>query len=126
MPELHGLMPPLGALQDKGYKVAIITDGRMSGASGKVPSAIHVSPEALDGGMLAKVKTGDKIRFDAKKGEIMLLVDDTELEARTIQRPNLSANTHGFGRELFVAVRQSVGMAEEGASLFDISGKERA
>jgi phosphogluconate dehydratase len=126
MPELHGLMPPLGALQDKGYKVAIITDGRMSGASGKVPSAIHVSPEALDGGLLAKVKTGDRIRFDAKKGEIMLLVDDTELEARTIERPNLSANTHGFGRELFVAVRQSVGMAEEGASLFDISGKERA
>jgi phosphogluconate dehydratase len=126
MPELHGLMPPLGALQDKGYKVAIITDGRMSGASGKVPSAIHLSPEALDGGMLAKVKTGDRIRFDAKKGEIMLLVKDTELKARTIDCPDLSANTHGFGRELFVSVRQSVGMAEEGASLFDISGKERA
>ncbi len=126
MPELHGLMPPLGALQDKGYKVAIITDGRMSGASGKVPSAIHFSPEALDGGMLAKVKTGDMIRFDAKKGEIMLLVDDKELNERTVERPDLSANTHGFGRELFVAVRQSVGMAEEGASLFDISGKERA
>ncbi len=67
MPELHGLMPPLGVLQDKGFKVAIITDGRMSGASGKVPSAIHFSPEALDGGMLAKVKTGDTIRFDAQK-----------------------------------------------------------
>lgn len=126
MPELHGLMPPLGALQDKGYKVAIITDGRMSGASGKVPSAIHFSPEALDGGMLAKVKTGDRIRFDAKKGEIMVLVEDTELQARSIDVPDLSANTHGFGRELFVAVRQSVGTAEEGASLFDISGKERA
>ncbi len=126
MPELHGLMPPLGVLQDKGYKVAIITDGRMSGASGKVPSAIHFSPEALDGGMLAKVKTGDTIRFDANKGEIMLLVDDTALKSRTSQVPDLSTNTHGFGRELFVSVRQSVGKAEEGASLFDITGKERA
>jgi len=126
MPELHGLMPPLGVLQDKGYKVAIITDGRMSGASGKVPSAIHFSPEALDGGLLAKVKTGDTIRFDANKGEIMLLVDDGVLKVRTNHVPDLDANTHGFGRELFVSVRQSVGMAEEGASLFDISGKERA
>jgi len=126
MPELHGLIPPLGVLQDKGFKVAIITDGRMSGASGKVPSAIHCSPEALDGGMLAKIKTGDKIRFDTKKGEIMLLVNDTELESRTIEIPDLSANTYGFGRELFVSVRHSIGMAEEGASVFDISGKERA
>jgi len=126
MPELHGLIRPLGVLQDKGFKVAIITDGRMLGASGKVPSAIHFSPEALDGGMLAKVKTGDNIRFDAKKGEIMLLVNDTELESRTIDIPDLSANTYGFGRELFVSVRHSIGMAEEGASVFDISGKERA
>ncbi|MBT8348317.1 MAG: phosphogluconate dehydratase, partial [Sulfurovum sp.] len=126
MPELHGLMPPLGVLQDKGYKVAIITDGRMSGASGKVPSAIHFSPEALDGGPLAKVKTGDIIRFDANKGEIMLLVEDEVLKARRCYIPDLSENTYGFGRELFVSVRQSVGMAEEGASLFDISGKERA
>lgn len=126
MPELHGLMPPLGALQDKGFKVAIVTDGRMSGASGKVPSAIHFSPEALDGGMLAKVKTGDRIRFDARKGEIILLVDKEELELRSIEIPDLSSNRHGFGRELFVSVRQSIGLAEEGASLFDISGKERA
>lgn len=126
MPELHGLMPPLGALQDKGYKVAIITDGRMSGASGKVPSAIHFSPEALDGGMLAKVKTGDYIRLDAKNGEITLLVDETELESRTAEIPDLSANTYGFGRELFVSVRHSIGMAEEGASVFDIPGKEHA
>jgi len=126
MPELHGLMPPRGVLQDKGFKVAIITDGRMSGASGKVPSAIHFSPEALDGGMLARVKTGDQIRFDAKKGEIMLLVDEAELKGRAIDTPELSANMHGFGRELFVSVRQNVGSAEEGASLFDISGKERA
>ena len=126
MPELHGLMPPLGVLQDKGFKVAIITDGRMSGASGKVPSAIHFSPEALDGGMLAKVKTGDSIRFDAQKGEILLLVEKEELESRSIEVPDLSANRHGFGRELFVSVRQSIGLAEEGASIFDISGKERA
>jgi phosphogluconate dehydratase len=126
MPELHGLMPPLGVLQDKGFKVAIITDGRMSGASGKVPSAIHFSPEALDGGMLAKVKTGDTIRFDAQKGEILLLVEKEELESRSIEVPDLSANRYGFGRELFVSVRQSIGLAEEGASIFDISGKERA
>jgi len=126
MPELHGLMPPLGVLQDKGFKVAIITDGRMSGASGKVPSAIHLSPEALDGGMLAKVKTGDMIRFDANKGEIMLLVEKEELQARSSAEPELASNRYGFGRELFVSVRQSVGSAEEGGSVFDISGKERA
>ncbi len=126
MPELHGLMPPLGVLQDKGFKVAIITDGRMSGASGKVPSAIHVSPEALDGGMLAKVQTGDRIRFDAKSGEVMLLVDAETLAKRVVKTPNLSANQHGFGRELFVSIRQSIGIAEEGASVFDLTGEERA
>lgn len=126
MPELHGLMTPLGALQDKGFKVAIVTDGRMSGASGKVPSAIHSTPEALDGGLLAKVKTGDMIRFDVNKGEIILLVDEKELTCRSIELPDLSASRHGFGRELFVSVRQNIASAEEGASLFDISGKERA
>jgi phosphogluconate dehydratase len=126
MPELHGLMPPLGLLQDKGYKVAIVTDGRMSGASGKVPSAIHFSPEALDNGMLAKVETGDMVRFDAHKGEVMLLVDEETLKQREPGSPDLTYNTHGFGRELFSSVRQNVGMAEEGASLFDIPGKERA
>lgn len=126
MPELHGLMPALGVLQDKGFKVAIVTDGRMSGASGKVPSAIHVSPEALRGGMLAKVQTGDMMRFDAKNGEILLLVDDEILASREVETPNLTANQHGFGRELFSAVRQNVGLAEEGASLFDLAGKERA
>jgi len=126
MPELHGLMPPLGVLQDKGFKVAIITDGRMSGASGKVPSAIHMSPEAVDGGVLAKVETGDRIRLDADKGEIVLLVYDEMLDKRTIEHPNLSANRHGFGRELFVAIRQNVCSAEEGAAVFDLPGKERA
>ncbi len=124
MPELHGLMPPLGVLQDKGFQVAIVTDGRMSGASGKVPSAIHMSPEALAGGVLAKIDTGDMIRFDVKKGELTLLVDD--VDSRNIKTPDLHVNQHGFGRELFVAMRQSVGSAEEGACLFDIAGKERA
>ena len=126
MPELHGLMPPLGVLQDKGFKVAIITDGRMSGASGKVPSAIHFSPEAADGGILAKIENGDRIRFDITNGTIKLLVDEKLLESRTIATPDLSENRHGFGRELFAVMRQSVGSAEEGASVFDISGKERA
>ncbi|MCH9740636.1 MAG: phosphogluconate dehydratase [Epsilonproteobacteria bacterium] len=126
MPELHGLMPPLGVLQDKGFKVAILTDGRMSGASGKVPSAIHCSPEALTGGLLAKVQTGDLIRFDAKNGEVQLLVEEEELNRRIVQTPDLSSNQYGFGRELFSSIRHSVGLAEEGASLFDLSGKERA
>jgi phosphogluconate dehydratase len=126
MPELHGLMPPLGVLQDKGFKVAIITDGRMSGASGKIPSAIHVSPEAADGGVLAKIQNGDRIRFDIENGTIELQVDDDLLNARQTEMPDLSGNRYGFGRELFAAMRQSVGSAEEGACVFDISGKERA
>lgn len=126
MPELHGLMPPLGVLQDKGFKVAIITDGRMSGASGKVPSAIHMTPEALEDGLMAKVVTGDKIRFDVTNGEISLLVDADILEKREVVKPDLSANHHGFGRELFTAVRQSVSGAEEGATLFQLSGAEES
>jgi phosphogluconate dehydratase len=126
MPELHGLMPPLGVLQDRGFKVAIITDGRMSGASGKVPSAIHFSPEAADGGVLAKIEDGDMIRFDIENGVIELLVEDDVITERESSNPNLSSNRYGFGRELFVSMRQSVGSAEEGACVFDISGKERA
>jgi phosphogluconate dehydratase len=126
MPELHGLMPPLGVLQDKGYQVAIVTDGRMSGASGKVPSAIHMSPEAADGGMLARVRDGDRIRFDVIGGRVDLLVDEATLSSREADQPDLSANRHGFGRELFVSMRQSVGRAEEGACTFDLPGKERA
>lgn len=126
MPELHGLMPSLGVLQDRGFKVAIITDGRMSGASGKVPSAIHVYPEALSDGMLSKIQTGDMIRFDVHKGEIILLVDDEVLDDRSALKPELIQNRHGFGRELFVSVRQHISSAEEGASVFDLSGQERA
>jgi len=126
MPELHGLMPPLGVLQERGFQVAIITDGRMSGASGKVASAIHMSPEASNGGVLAKICNGDKIRFDIQKGEVTLLVDSKILEERTPQLPDLGNNRYGFGRELFSTIRASVKSAEEGAGIFDTIGEERA
>ena len=126
MPELHGLMPPLGVLQERGFHVAIITDGRMSGASGKVASAIHMSPEASHGGVLAKIHNGDRIRFDVQKGEVTLLVDTQTLEARTVELPILEGNRYGFGRELFSAIRASVKSAEEGAGIFESIGEERA
>ncbi|WP_320034859.1 phosphogluconate dehydratase [Halarcobacter sp.] len=126
MPELHGLMPPLGALQDKGFKVAILTDGRMSGASGKVPSAIHLTPEAKKGGVIAKIQTGDKIKFDINNGEVSLLISNEELEKREIYTPNLLGNTHGIGRELFSTIRDNVNSAEEGGTIFDLVGEERS
>ncbi|MEA3456969.1 MAG: phosphogluconate dehydratase [Campylobacterota bacterium] len=126
MPELHGLMTPMAVLQDRGFKVAIVTDGRMSGASGKVPSAIHMTPEAVEGGLLSKIEDGDLIRFDVVNGTVEVLIDEHVLAERTRVSCDLSANRYGFGRELFVSMRQSVGSAEEGASLFDLSGKERA
>lgn len=126
MPELHGLMPPLGVLQDKGFKVAILTDGRMSGASGKVPSAIHLTPEASEGGVIAKIKTGDLIKFDVENGVVELIIDETELANREIELPDVSSNVHGFGRELFSTIRANVGSAEEGATIFDLVGQERA
>lgn len=126
MPELHGLMPPLGVLQDRGFKVAIVTDGRMSGASGKVPSAIHLTPEAASGGALAKVKSGDLLRLDVENGTLEWLVSEVEILQRSLNRPDLKGNRHGFGRELFSAVRASVGSAEEGGTIFDTVGEERA
>jgi phosphogluconate dehydratase len=126
MPELHGLMAPLGALQDKGYKVAIVTDGRMSGASGKVPSAIHVCPEAAHGGPLAKVRDGDRLVLDVHAKRLELQVDGTELLQRELCVPYLEPNRHGVGRELFAVMRQNVGTAETGATIFDDVGKERA
>ena len=126
MPELHGLMPQMGVLQDKGFKVAIITDGRMSGASGKVPSAIHLSPEARDSGAIAKVVTGDMIRMDIENGEITLLVDEESFDARPLGSCDLNGSHHGFGRELFAVVRREVNSAEEGATIFDLPGEERA
>lgn len=115
MPELHKLMPPLGVLLDKGYKVALVTDGRLSGASGKVPSAIHVTPEAYNGGLLAKVQDGDLIRVNALTGEIELLVDKATLSARQPYQADLCAERIGCGRELFGALRQHLSGAEEGA-----------
>ena len=126
MPELHGLMPPLGVLQDKGYKVAIVTDGRMSGASGKVPSAIHMTPEAAHGGLLAKVRDGDRMVLDVHEKKLELLVDAAELARREPAAPSLLHNRHGMGRELFALMRQNVGSAEEGATIFDAVGEERA
>jgi phosphogluconate dehydratase len=118
MPELHKLTPPLAVLQNQGFKVALVTDGRMSGASGKVPAAIHVSPEALAGGPLARVRTGDIIRLDAVNGQLEVLVDDAEWAARplaTLDPAQAEDNAHGLGRELFGGMRRNVTSAEEGA-----------
>src|SRR5690606_28815233 len=101
MPELHKLTPPLAVLQDKGFLVALVTDGRMSGASGKVPAAIHCTPEALAGGALARVRDGDMVTLDAERGVLRLEVDEATLAARTVPEPDLSHNHHGSGRELF-------------------------
>jgi len=118
MPELHKLTPPLAVLQGKGFKVALVTDGRMSGASGKVPAAIHVSPEALADGPLGKVRDGDVIRLDAVAGTLDALVDAAEWAARPLARITDAAsdtNAHGLGRELFGGMRRNVLSAEEGA-----------
>ena len=114
MPELHSLTPVLAVLQDRGLKVALVTDGRMSGASGKVPSAIHVSPEALDGGPLARLHDGDLVRVDAVAGTLDVLTPGV-LERPNV-RPDLVANGLGIGRELFGVFRNHVGAAEPGAS----------
>jgi phosphogluconate dehydratase len=118
MPELHKLTPPLAVLQGKGYKVALVTDGRMSGASGKVPAAIHVSPEALAGGPLAKVRDGDLIRLDATTGALQALVDEADWAARELAVPSAEhedTHAHDLGRELFAGMRRNVKSAEEGA-----------
>ena len=118
MPELHRLTPPLGVLQDRGFKVALVTDGRMSGASGKVPAAIHVTPEASDGGPIARIKNGDMIRLDAVAGTLEVLVDAAEFAAREPASADLSANEFGMGRELFAIFRQNAGTADTGAGVF--------
>jgi phosphogluconate dehydratase len=120
MPELHKLTPPLGVLQDKGFKVAMVTDGRMSGASGKVPAAIHLCPEAVDGGLIAKIKTGDMILLDGETGELTLLVDEQELAQRDLAVFQVNNHHQGMGRELFGFMRRNLSTAETGAcSLFD-------
>ena len=116
MPELHRLTPPLAVLQERGFKVALVTDGRMSGASGKVPAAIHLTPEAVDGGPIAKIRDGDIIRLDADAGTLEVLAD---LSTRDAVKADLSANNVGTGRELFQAFRNIAGRADQGASIFE-------
>jgi phosphogluconate dehydratase len=118
MPELHKLTPSLGVLLDRGQKVALVTDGRMSGASGKVPAAIHVTPEAKDGGPIGKIRDGDLIRLDGEAGTLEIIVDAEEWARRPLAEADLSANEHGLGRELFAVFRRAVGTADTGASVF--------
>ena len=118
MPELHRMTPPLAVLQERGFRVALVTDGRMSGASGKVPAAIHVTPEAADGGPIARLIDGDVIRIDATKGTMDVLVDVKEFAARPLATKDMADNEQGTGRELFAAFRNLAGRADQGASIF--------
>ncbi|HEY0920963.1 phosphogluconate dehydratase [Devosia sp.] len=118
MPELHKLTPTLGILQDRGLKVALVTDGRMSGASGKVPAAIHVTPEAMDGGAIAKLRDGDIVRLDAEAGTLAYVGDEREFLSRTPASEDLREQHRGMGRELFAGFRALVGAADRGASVF--------
>ena len=116
MPELHRLTPALSVLQDKGFQVALVTDGRMSGASGTVPAAIHLSPESVNGGLIGKVQNGDMITLDCDAQTLTLEVSEAELAARTAPTPDLSGNQHGTGRDIFALFRANASLAEEGAS----------
>lgn len=124
MPELHKMTPFLGTVQDKGFKVALVTDGRMSGASGKVPAAIHLSPEALSGGLIAKVQNGDMIRLDAKTGILELLVDEKELAQRVPAERTTEPQT--IGRGLFDTFRRSADIAEKGAAVVNPNAMSQA
>ncbi|WP_337881043.1 phosphogluconate dehydratase [Rheinheimera sp.] len=120
MPELHKLTPPLGVLQDRGYHVALVTDGRMSGASGKVPAAIHVTPEAVDGGAIARIKDGDMVLVDGINGVLKVMVSDEELAARDVATRDMTDAHWGMGREMFGGLRTVITGAEQGAcSLFN-------
>jgi phosphogluconate dehydratase len=118
MPELHKLTPLLSVLMARGHQVALVTDGRMSGASGKVPAAIHVTPECVDGGPLARVRDGDIITLDAGAGTLSVDVPATEFAERQAATLAPDANAHGTGRELFALFRNAVGRADAGASVF--------
>jgi len=118
MPELHKLTPPLGVLQDRGFRVALVTDGRMSGASGKVLAAIHVSPESKSGGLIGKIRDGDVVRVDAEAGTLSALVPDEIWQAREVDTSVVDGVTRGFGREMFSMFRALVSHAEQGAMPF--------
>jgi phosphogluconate dehydratase len=120
MPELHKLTPPLGVLQDRGHRVALLTDGRMSGASGKIPAAIHLTPEAADDGPIARLRDGDPVRLNADAGTIEVLVDAAEFAARPTAGPP-DREFAGTGRELFESFRRAVGPADAGASIFEVT-----
>ena len=117
MPELHSLTPCLSVLQDKGFGVALVTDGRMSGASGKVPAAIHLSPEAAAGGAIARLQDGDLVRLDAEAGRLDVLVDLDEFQKRPLATTDLTGSAEGIGRELFTAFRENAGTSDAGAAL---------
>ena len=119
MPELHKLTPVMATLQDEGFKVAIVTDGRMSGASGKVPAAIHLAPEAVEGGVIAKIREGDLVTLDAPNGILKVHVSDEELAKREAEL-SLPSATFGTGRELFTGFRNIVSSADLGASAFGL------
>jgi phosphogluconate dehydratase len=118
MPELHKLIPHLAILQDRGFHVALVTDGRLSGASGKVPAAIHVAPEALAGGNIGKLRDGDIVRVDANQNTLTALITDGELAERSALAPDLTPYEHGFGRELFSSFRTAVAAGEQGATVW--------
>lgn len=119
MPELHSLTPPLAVLQDRGFQVALVTDGRMSGASGKVPAAIHVTPEAVKGGMIAKIQTGDMLELNTETGAMDILISDDELAKREAKVTDVAKHQIGMGREMFAGMRTTLTGAEQGAcSLF--------
>jgi phosphogluconate dehydratase len=118
MPELHKLTPALGVLQDRGQRVALVTDGRMSGASGKVPAAIHVTPEASLGGPLARVRDGDLVTVDAERGVLDVADPEVVLQRKPAESTTCGADWVGTGRELFAAFRATVGPADRGASVF--------
>jgi phosphogluconate dehydratase len=123
MPELHKLTPTLGLLQDRGQRVALLTDGRMSGASGKVLAAIHLVPEAVAGGAIAKLRDGDLITIDAEASTVDVDVPEAEWAARTLAPMDLAGNQFGVGRELFAVFRECVDSAEDGAcALFGCTG----
>ena len=113
MPELHKLMPILGNIQKQGFKVALVTDGRLSGASGKIPSAIHVSPEAIRGGAIGLVRTGDVIRVDCQTGELNNL---TDASGRTVMQLDTESTQQTWGRGFFEVIRHNVSSADQGAS----------